>query len=400
MRERGIYLYVTNECNLKCDFCRIDSKRYGGNKKIAIAKYLYNLVGKKKPVSVCISGGEPTLFLEEIIKIIKFLRKNGIEEIFIETNGSYASSYKKALKITEKLVISGLTGIGFSLDSEHLKGVPFSYLVNAIKAAIKKELEVRIGIVDKKGTEDINTAYLDQLIQTLDAKSNIFFNNFIGKISKLLIGSKYILLKINKKIIVIKRSRVAYMGRARLLKDEFKQAEFYSFNKIDKLLSIGAPCPCKKGHLMAVDWRGRILYCPMAVNENGVFSFGNIKKDNLFQTIESYENKIGNITFSPVGLIKFYTYIKKNLKNTCFKDILNKKYYFVCEFCIAIHNKDMIKNYKDININLISCLYFLLKHPLCFIDFLGDIVRDITTNKKTRRILWKMIDMLYEVTLI
>ncbi|MCW1296109.1 MAG: 4Fe-4S cluster-binding domain-containing protein [Candidatus Parvarchaeota archaeon] len=393
----GIYLYITNKCNFECDFCRIDSKKYTTKEKINISKYLNNIVlSDKKPKYVCISGGEPTLFLKELIKIIKFLRKCGVQKVFMETNGSYASSYKKALKITKKLSMAGLTGIGFSFDTEHLKEIPFSYIINGIKAALKMKLVVKAAIIDKRNTVNINNMYLYQLIHELNAKYNFFLNNFIGKLTRLLIGIKYILLKVDGSILIIKRSGVVYFGRAKSLKGEFQIDKFYSFDMVDKIINVGVPCSYRKSHPITVDWNGNIFFCPMALNQPKVFSFGNIKKNNLFKAVENSRKEIGNITFSRIGLIKFYIYAKKNLDIIGFKEVLNKKYSSICDFCIIAHYKDIVKNFRYINLDLLLILNHFLRHLLdVFIESLGGAVRYIISNEKTNRILLKTIQVLY-----
>lgn len=107
---KELSIRLTNNCNLKCDFCL--NKEYRNSKKSAdfsysdLHKIIFYLVNNK--MTVYLSGGEP-LLNKDIFKVVKLLRLNNINT-YMFTNGFLLDKYY------EKLKLSMINSISISVD--------------------------------------------------------------------------------------------------------------------------------------------------------------------------------------------------------------------------------------------------------------------------------------------
>lgn len=84
-----IGLMYTDRCNFQCQHCMVDSKleNYNVADKKVVNRFL-DLIAYNKPKQVCIVGGEPLLFLEEIEGLVKQIREY-CQNVLIYSNGSF-----------------------------------------------------------------------------------------------------------------------------------------------------------------------------------------------------------------------------------------------------------------------------------------------------------------------
>lgn len=86
-----IKLVVTDACNAKCEFCynrdkvcTCESTGFTEN-FIGSLDYLINQIGDKNPISVDITGGEPTINIPHIIDVLKKLKEYGVKDKVLRT---------------------------------------------------------------------------------------------------------------------------------------------------------------------------------------------------------------------------------------------------------------------------------------------------------------------------
>ncbi|MEG0295324.1 MAG: GTP 3',8-cyclase MoaA [Clostridium sp.] len=184
-------LSVTDSCNLRCIYCMEEnaqnflesSNKLSDDEIIKIVKAASNLGIKK----IRITGGEP-LVRPNIVELIgKINGIEGIEEIYMTTNGILLADK------VEKLVKNGLTGVNISLDSlnkDRFKQITrlggFDQVMNAIDKSIEFGLKVKLNtvIVDEINDDEI----LDFVKLTLDKKIDVRFIELmpigVGKVHK------------------------------------------------------------------------------------------------------------------------------------------------------------------------------------------------------------------------
>ncbi|MBP7070766.1 MAG: 7-carboxy-7-deazaguanine synthase QueE [Methanothrix sp.] len=94
-------------CNLSCQGCDTDRR---SSFRISLA----DLAGRIKEKRVVITGGEPTMQMDELGQLIKILHHNG-KEIHIESNGTNPIP-QRTLDLIRYAVVSPKRGSNFHLD--------------------------------------------------------------------------------------------------------------------------------------------------------------------------------------------------------------------------------------------------------------------------------------------
>lgn len=157
---------VTDNCNLRCIYCIDENSVFQENKNILSDDEIFRItkgcaeLGIRK---IRITGGEP-LVRKNIEKLIFRLNSiEGIDEIYITTNGVLLGEK------VEELKKSGLTGVNISLDS--LKEERFKLLtkfnsLDKVLFAIDKALE--LGIKVKINTVIINDINKDEILEFVE----------------------------------------------------------------------------------------------------------------------------------------------------------------------------------------------------------------------------------------
>lgn len=119
----GIRLVIfTQGCNFRCLYCHNpDTFEINGGKEMSIneimkvAEKQREYFGKNGGITV--SGGEPTLQVDEMIKLFKLAKKNGINTA-LDTNGSIVSDkVKKLYELTDLLILD----VKHIDDHQHIK---------------------------------------------------------------------------------------------------------------------------------------------------------------------------------------------------------------------------------------------------------------------------------------
>ncbi|MGL5312840.1 MAG: GTP 3',8-cyclase MoaA [Peptostreptococcaceae bacterium] len=168
---------VTDNCNLRCVYCIDENSVFQENKNILSDDEIYRITKECAALGIRkirITGGEP-LVRKNIENLISRLNSiDGIEEIYITTNGVLLEEKLEDLKN------SGLTGVNISLDSlkeERFKLVTKYNKLDKVILAIDKSLE--LGIRVKINTVIINDTNKDEIIDfielTKDKKVDIRF---------------------------------------------------------------------------------------------------------------------------------------------------------------------------------------------------------------------------------
>lgn len=99
--------YITVNCNLNCKYCYVHRNIIGYDNRIRLNKIYLR---KIRPIdSAEILGGEPLLYPEDVLDLIRKLRDKGVTKISLTTNGTL---YNEKI---QKIVDSGID-IYVSLD--------------------------------------------------------------------------------------------------------------------------------------------------------------------------------------------------------------------------------------------------------------------------------------------
>jgi hypothetical protein len=93
---------------------------------------------------VCITGGEPMLYLHLVKETVSECDRLSIPEAWLFTNGFWAKNPSRARVITEDLKARGLTKVFLSVDAFHQSYIPIESVKNAVEASLKVDLEICI----------------------------------------------------------------------------------------------------------------------------------------------------------------------------------------------------------------------------------------------------------------
>jgi MoaA/NifB/PqqE/SkfB family radical SAM enzyme len=136
---------------------------------------------------VCITGGEPLLYLHFVNEIVSECNRLSIPEIWLFSNGFWARNASRARTIVESLKALGLTKVFFSVDVFHQGFIPIKSIENAIEASLKIDLEV---CVDARfiGQPDENNRYNSATRSYLESLGSFVSNVEIMKTQPVFVG--------------------------------------------------------------------------------------------------------------------------------------------------------------------------------------------------------------------
>lgn len=141
-----IDLYLTNRCNLSCDFCSIQARRNMEELSLEKIKSIVDDAKKLGLKELHLTGGEPTL-RDDLEDIVSYVVKSGLNTRLI-TNGTILSKER-----LEKLYELGLRNIMISIDGDaeyHNKErgeYAFERAIQTINNAIQLNMFVRVNSV-------------------------------------------------------------------------------------------------------------------------------------------------------------------------------------------------------------------------------------------------------------
>lgn len=177
-----LYFLVTLECNLHCKMCLYCGPGRSDNPDPPISTDLVASVLTQlcqldlDPLSVHVTGGEPTLYPErckEIVSIISSGDYGEYEQIALSTNSQFATSFDAAHSFLSELKECGLTGLGLSWDEEHYRRKTTDWVINALAAA--HDLDFDSVQLDSRGEQ--NPAAFQWLLDSIEEKYKIKINH-------------------------------------------------------------------------------------------------------------------------------------------------------------------------------------------------------------------------------
>ena len=141
--------------------------------------YLEDATAVSKLESFMIFGGEPMLYPERAIAIIKKAHQLRIPKVEMITNGVWGKNKESAEELAVKLKTAGLNTINISTDAFHLQYTPVEYPRNAALASLKAGIEnvtwniAVIESINAKNEYDKKTAQILKKLQPMGIDTNI-----------------------------------------------------------------------------------------------------------------------------------------------------------------------------------------------------------------------------------
>lgn len=137
MNLKGIGIYLTYQCNASCSHCAYGSepslKNVIDEKDVEVAFETINQLGQLQTVKIL--GGEPTLYMERLLRVIELARTYGATNIIVITSGWWGKRQARAQTIVTSLKQAGLSLLLISVDSFHTQYIPLEHVKGAVQAA-------------------------------------------------------------------------------------------------------------------------------------------------------------------------------------------------------------------------------------------------------------------------
>ena len=142
-RMKGLGLDITYKCTSSCLHCAVRaSPLREGIMRAEDAQVYINEVAHLQLEWLCISGGEPFLYFDTLLEVVKLANRAGIPTVWVLTNGYWAANREVAAKKLSKLKDAGLTHICFSVDAFHQQFIDKSYVKTGMEVAEKLGFKV------------------------------------------------------------------------------------------------------------------------------------------------------------------------------------------------------------------------------------------------------------------
>ncbi|MEX1368770.1 MAG: radical SAM protein [Nannocystaceae bacterium] len=130
-------MMFSHTCNITCRHCGImSSPRVKTKMDLDDAKRIIREAAALRPRigTIAFTGGEPLLFQDEHAELLSQCRSLGLRTRIV-TNGFWASTIDRGLRVLGRMRDAGLCEINFSADKYHLEHMPARTLRNALECA-------------------------------------------------------------------------------------------------------------------------------------------------------------------------------------------------------------------------------------------------------------------------
>lgn len=203
---------------------------------------------------VVFTGGEPTLFLDQVVEGVKLASELGFSTRLV-TNGWWATTYEKAYEILSRLKSAGLKELNISYDRFHdpwlAKFGGFTNVVNAVRAARELGIVALIGVLKLADERQPTRELIKKRLEEFGLEEVMVIEDFPARI-----------------------------GRASQLPGEL-------IPRNDELLNMGCN---EAGARLTILPNGDAMYCcghPIARSEaRWFFKVGNISQDSLVDIVK------------------------------------------------------------------------------------------------------------------
>lgn len=143
---KHIWVFITDKCNLNCDYCFFSEKKGKYSLDAAKITALFGLLPKARPYDFIVSGGEPLLYWAFASKLIIRIKKQfPRSEITLQTNALLLNLLKvQFLKAHGVVIEPGVDG-NFVTNFRHRKGFTrknFSVFLHSLNLIVKHKLRM------------------------------------------------------------------------------------------------------------------------------------------------------------------------------------------------------------------------------------------------------------------
>jgi hypothetical protein len=149
--------FIYNEpCPLKCNFCCHTKENVGPGRLTPenVLPVLINYATHRRVIRFAFTGGDPFVYIREIVTIMEAARSSGVAQPFhIVTSGFWAKTDAVTENWLRRLAYLGMDLIFVSYDLEHQRWVPPAYIYRIEKFCAKYGIKLSVyGVFWEVGT--------------------------------------------------------------------------------------------------------------------------------------------------------------------------------------------------------------------------------------------------------
>jgi hypothetical protein len=180
---------LTTKCNSQCLHCQANaSPSMSDVMRVSDAhSYLEEAVSVSELESFMVFGGEPMLYPERVVAIVRRAKRLGLPSIEMLTNGVWGKNYDSAEKLALGLEKAGLDTVGVSVDAFHLSHIPLEFPRNAAMALVKagvQDVSWNVTVVesmDAMNEFDVKTAEILKILEPVGIEAHIHKTMPVGR---------------------------------------------------------------------------------------------------------------------------------------------------------------------------------------------------------------------------
>lgn len=307
-RERinTVYLMVTRQCNLNCDFCAIDARRYDvPDKEFTVddvQKKIVPFFQKCRPHKLIVTGGEP-LIKKRIVEIIEILHQGVQSPIILQSNGL----------IVDQNIVDRLKGKVAEIDFSTGHMFKNEFMESELKKHIKMCQGVSINVVLSFIYEKTNKTDLYKVIDIAAKYDTSLLINFVSPVGRAK-NNSFLLTELDRMEI--------YLDIAKYIYNKGYKGKLLS-NIAGQKIQIKKACG-GYGQVMAVYPAGNIYMCQSLTDEE--YRIGNILTDAPEAVMDVIEKKLQNEKIKKAFCVDY-----KEMCNRC-------EYKYVCSGKCPVSN--------------------------------------------------------------
>jgi hypothetical protein len=139
-------ILLTLQCTAECQHCgTLSGPRVRGRLHSDIARRLIREAKDLSYDSVVFTGGEPTLYGDELYALIEFANSISLPTRIV-TNAHWAKDRDRATRVLQRFKVAGLREINYSTGDQHARYVPLANVIWGIRAALDVAVSVAVMI--------------------------------------------------------------------------------------------------------------------------------------------------------------------------------------------------------------------------------------------------------------
>lgn len=147
MRISGLGLHLTDRCTARCQHCAYHcAPELEGVMGLEDARQYLRHLAHQPLELVCLSGGEPCLYPDLTVKVVREARAMGVPSIWVFSNAYWAVTRAGASRGLARPREAGMTRLCLSADSFHQSFVPVGRVRHAMAVARDVGLEVVLDV--------------------------------------------------------------------------------------------------------------------------------------------------------------------------------------------------------------------------------------------------------------